>query len=383
MKFIIDGDYNTELITAIRKKDLPVSHIIIHAPHNPIGNSSIFLPENLPKIEEFESYTKFAQDHGLIPILGIDSTCQGNLEAHQDQFQATKAFYKKILEMGYENVLVSSPNNIAFVKHNYPLLKIFLSYSQSVTSSNRARLMLQMGANSIILQPDILKYFHAMENFNKIKKKYPNYAQTELILPLNIGCNWGCIYWYDHHNMQSHRTMNSPVLPNQEKASDVENEFDYPLLNCWKKRLEQPEQILKAGWITPYNISKYEKLGYDTFVLFTYGFSTDKSIKVIESYLNYSFEGNFNDILNIPRPYGNYWVNEKIEESMIQLESELVKDFCNQFPYYNYFPFEDEIDNYCKGYLEKFKTGNIQERNRILSNIAQKLQQIERGAINA
>lgn len=383
MKFIIDGDYNRDLITSIINKDLPVSHIIIHAPHNPIGNSSIFLPEKLPKYEEFESYTKFVQEHGLIPIVGIDSTCQGNLEAHQDQYIAIKSFYKDIIEMGYENILISSPNNIAFVKSGYPSLKIFLSYSQSVTSSNRARLMFQMGASSIILHPDILKYFHAMGNFNKIKEKYLILSHTDFILPLNLGCNWGCIYWFDHHNIQSHRTMNSPVSPNQELASDVENEFDYPLLNCWKKRLEQPNQILKAGWITPYNISNYVQMGYDTFLLFTYNFSTNKIINIIEAYVKNSFEGDFNEILNFPKPYGNYWENEKLEESMIQLENNMIKEFCYDFPYKNsYFPFEDEIDKYCNGYLEKFNVGNIEERNKILSNISQKLKQMERGAIN-
>ena len=51
MKIVLDGDYNKELVTLIKKEELPVTHIIVHVPHNPIGNSSIFLPKNLPTIQ--------------------------------------------------------------------------------------------------------------------------------------------------------------------------------------------------------------------------------------------------------------------------------------------------------------------------------------------
>ncbi|MFX0044181.1 MAG: hypothetical protein ACFE8L_14805, partial [Candidatus Hodarchaeota archaeon] len=109
MNFIIDGDYNKDLISLINKEKLPVSHIIVHVPQNPIGNSSIFLPKNLPSIKEFEEYTKIIQDNGIIPIAGLDSTCQGNLEAHFKQYRATKDLIQNLKKLGYKDVLLSSP----------------------------------------------------------------------------------------------------------------------------------------------------------------------------------------------------------------------------------------------------------------------------------
>ncbi len=382
MKFIIEGDYNRELISAITKKELPVTHIILHTPHNPIGNGSIFLPEKLPDREEFENYTKFVQDKGLTPIFGIDSSCQGNLESYVDHFRAYRKFLEDMIELGFENVLVSSPNILAFIKKNYPSLNIFLSYAQFVTSTNRAKLYFNIGSQSIILHPDILRYSYVMNNLTKIQEENQKISDTSYILPLNLGCNWGCIYWFDHHNMQSHRTMDSPVSSNQIEISDVENAFDFPLLECWKKRLEEPERILKAGWISPFNIEKYENMGYDTFLLFTYGFSKEKTLDILNSYMNKSFEGDFCKFLNIPNPYGNYGLEKTIEESMISLPDYVIKEFVENFPYEHFYPEEDEMNEFCKDYIKKCNEANVSVKKEVLSVIEKKLQKIERGAIN-
>ncbi|TXT67425.1 MAG: hypothetical protein BAJALOKI1v1_100038 [Promethearchaeota archaeon] len=382
MKFIIEGNYDRKLISTIVEKNLPVSHIIIHAPHNPIGNGSIFLPEKLPSRQEFESYTTFIEDKGLTPIFGIDSSCQGNLEAYIDHFEASLQYIEDMIELGYENALVSSPNILAFIDKNFPDLNIFLSYAQFTTSTNRAKIYFHMGADSIILHPDILRYSYAMKNLVKLQEKFPKIKDTNYILPLNLGCNWSCIYWFDHHNLQSHRTIDSPVSSNEGEISDVENGFDFPLLSCWKKRLENPDQLLKAGWISPFNIETYERMGYDTFLLFTYGFSTEKAVNVIEAYMNKTFKGNFTDLLNIPRPYGDYGLEEKISKSLIQLKDDVVKEFCEKFPYDHYYPEEEEMNELCRKYAKKCVASNEQEKQNLISVMEKNLRKLERGAIN-
>ena len=124
MQIIIDGDYNKDLVTLIRKQNLPVTHFIVHVPQNPIGNGSIFLPKKIPSFSEFEEFTRILHDNDITPIAGIDSTCQGNLEAHLQQYKATKAFVETLEGLEYKNILVSSPNNIGFFKENSPLMKI-------------------------------------------------------------------------------------------------------------------------------------------------------------------------------------------------------------------------------------------------------------------
>ena len=381
IKLIIDGYYNKELISLIDREKLPVTHIIVHVPQNPIGNSSIFLPRTLPTFNEFKEYTKVIQDHGIIPIAGIDSTCQGNLEAHIQQNQAILTLFEQLIEMEYKDILVSSPNNIGFVKENLPSMKIYLSYSQYVTSLNRGKILFEIGVDNIILHPDIVRYLNVLKNFIKLKQNFKETRDIDCILPLNIGCNWGCIHWYQHHNLQSHRTINSPVFPNQEEISDIENELDYPLLYCWRERLEKPENILKSGWISPSNIEIYENLGYEDYVLFISGFSNEKTLEIIKNYENKQLTMNLNEILNIPQPYGSYWPNDRVKKSLPMLKPEVMNDFCMNFPYQTHYPSENEINEYCVEYVKKLENGDNQERDEILNLTKTKMKIMEKGII--
>ncbi len=381
MKFIIDGDYNKDLISLFDREKLPVTHIIVHVPANPIGNSSIFLPKILPTFKEFEDYTKIIQDYGIIPIAGIDSTCQGNLEAHVKQNKAINSLFEKLLNIGYKDILVSSPNNVGVINANFPSIKIYLSYSQYVTSLNRGKIFFNLGVDSIILHPDIIRYFHTLKNFIKLKENEIKSREIDYILPLNLGCNWGCIHWYQHHNIQSHRTINSPVSSNQENISDIENAFDYPMLYCWKKRLEEPLNLLKTGWISPNNIDLYEKLGFKTFLLFTSKFSNEKIKEIINSYMNKSLNIDFNEYLNFPQPYGNYWPGNTVKKSINRLDPGVIKEFCSTFPYDTYYPFEKEIKEHCNKYVKQLQIGDIKERDKIIELITKKMQKIEKGVL--
>jgi hypothetical protein len=382
MKFIIDGNYNKELIPLLKSEELPVSHILVHTPDNPLGNGSVFLPERMPSFEEFKSYTKLIKKFDFIPIAGMDSTCQGNLEAHMQQHKAINSFFDTLIDLGYNDFLISSPNNIGYIKANYPSMKVFLSYSQYTTSLNRSKIFFDMGADYITLHPDIIRSFPALENLIKLKEKIENDRIVDYILPLNLGCNWGCIYWYQHHNLQSHRTIKSPVFPDQQKFSDIDDEFDYPMLNCWKERLNNPANVLKSGWISPYNIDSYSDIGYDNYLLFTQGFSTQKIIKILNYYLKGSFNDDFFEILNIPHPYGNYWSKEKVKTAMGNFPAAATKQFCESYPYQESYPFEKEINSYCKSKAKEFLAQNDKERQEIVDLIDEKLEEIEKGAVN-
>ena len=380
MNFIIDGNYNKELITEISEKNLPVSHIIVHVPKNPLGNGSVLLPQEFPSFEEFEEYTKLVQENGYIPIAGLDSTCQGNLEAHIDQYQAIISMLQELIDLGYTHFLVSSPNNVGLINEQFPSVDIYLSYSQYITSLNRARIFSDIGVDVITLHPDIIRDFSALENFHKLGSTSGKTTQLEYILPLNLGCNWGCIQWYQHHNIQSHRTISSSVFSDQEKLSNVEHAYDYPMLYCWKKRLQNPKNLLKTGWIAPNNIEMYEDLGYNRFLLFANGFSTKKVIKILDSYNNKTLDTDFSEFLNFPHPYGDYWPKEKVLKAMFSLKPTLIEDFCNNFPYHTHYPFESDINEYCAGYVKNYKSEN-ETKKELIELIDQKMKQLEKGAI--
>lgn len=381
MEIVLEGDYSKEVVQIIKEKDLPVTHYIVYIPDSSFGSGSITLPEQLPSWEDFEDFLSVLKDTNIVPIANLDTSCQGNLEAHVDQYNANMELLDKLESLSIKDYLVSAPNNIRFIKHQKKDVRVSLSYAQLVTSMNRAKVLFDIGADTIVLHPDTLRNLKSMKNFLKIPTKFFPDRDLDYILPLNLGCNWGCIQWYYHHNMQSHRTINSPVLPNQESISNVDNEFDYPLLYCWKRRLEKPSNILKAGWISPHSIQMYENLGYKRFLLMTYGMDSNQIVSMIRGYNTKLLEQPFNDFLNIPHPYGKYWNVEKSRSTLPLLEPKLLKDFCDGFPYEESYPFEKEAEKYCNEYINKFEKGNIESKDQILELINNKLTELYKGAV--
>jgi len=353
--------------------------VVVHVPNTPIGNSSIFLPFKQYSFSEFEEYTKVIQEMGIIPIAGLDSTCQGNLEAHSEHNKATMQLLQSLKTIGYSEILLSSPNNVGFFKEQYQGAKIYVSYSQYITSMNRARIFSNIGAHSIILHPDIIRSFNSLKNFMKMKAQSNNGKSLDFIIPLNIGCNWGCIYWYQHHNLQSHRTINSPIFWDQMNVSDVQDGYDYSLLNCWKQRIEKPVSFLKGGWVSPWNIIEYENLGFNYFFFSTYQLSVSKIMNILKSYMEKSTDLNLFDYIRIPTPYGDYWDPNTMNASIYEFNSLNVKDFCHDFPYNAPFPFEEQISQYCSDFNKKIIVKDPNQKERMLTLINKKIGEIQKG----
>jgi len=380
MKLILNGDYNKKLIDEISKKGLPVTHYIMYVPQNSIGSSSIFLPRSLPNWDEFNDFVQHVKQTEITPIAQIDSTCQGNFEAHVEQFHATISLMERLKHLGIKEVVVSSPNNVGFIKAKFPTFKIYLSYSQLVVSMNRAKIFFEVGADNIILHPDVARNMNTLKNFLKLPSKLGRSQESEFILPLNLGCNWGCIQWYYHHNLQSHRTISSPVFENQSEISNVKDEFDYPLLYCWKKRVEDPKRILKACWISPLDLVYYEEMGYENFLLFTNGMNTPQSISLIESYTKKTLDLDFNEFLQIPHPYGDYWPKDLANNSLIQLTPEIISEFSGKLPR-NGTHTEEDLNRYYEEFSDKTPAGDLKARETLLSLIEKKLEELRKGAI--
>ncbi len=380
MKFILNGDYDNQLIDKILRKKFPVTHYIVYVPQNSIGSSSIVLPKSLPTWAEFEDFIAHLKQAEITPIAQIDSTCQGNFEAHAEQFRANIKLMEQLKHLGIKEVVVSSPNNVGFIRAKFPDMKIYLSYSQLVTSMNRARIFFELGADTIILHPDIARNLNALKNFLLLPSKMEQSQEFDFILPLNLGCDWGCIQWYYHHNLQSHRTMSSPITENQANLSNVENEFDYPLLYCWKKRLLDPKRILKACWISPVDVNHYEELGYKNFLLFINGMDSSESIAMIDAYIKKTIDRSFNEFLQIPHPYGDYWFKDLAKDSLIQLTPEIVREFSGNLPR-NGTHTEEDLDRYYQEYSKRFPQGDSKAQKTLLSLIEGKLEEIRKGAI--
>ena len=171
MDLIVESDINSEIIKLIKEKKYPVSRIILHVPDSPFGNGSIFLPKDLPAYSMFKKFVEDAHSAGINIIAGLDTTCQGNLEAHVDHNAAIEKSVFNLRDLGINEFLVSAPNVIGYIKARVPEARVYLSYSQQVTTLNRARIFLDIGSDAIILHPDVIRYQPLLKNMVKLPQK--------------------------------------------------------------------------------------------------------------------------------------------------------------------------------------------------------------------
>jgi hypothetical protein len=72
---------------------------------------------------------------------------------------------------------------------------------------------------------------------------------------------------------------------------------------------------------------------------------------------------------------------KKVLKAMFSLKPTLIEDFCNNFPYHTYYPFESDINEYCASYIKKYKSENETNKKELIELIDQKMKQLEKGAI--
>jgi hypothetical protein len=239
--------------------------------------------------------------------------------------------------------------------------------------------LFKFGADVLYLHPDIVRNVSLLRNLQKLSQADLPAGTRAMVLPLNIGCNWGCIHWYQHHNLQSHRTLVSPLNPSPESISDEPDGFDYPILDCWRKRLEHPSELLRAGWIPPPDLHRYQELGYDTFLVVVSGLGKSESLRLIRAYAEQLPLDGFERYLAIAHPYGEYWPAESARQALVSLNAEFLSDFCAGFPFDEVYPFESRAEEYCRSVVSRLKSGDEGARALVRRIAEHKLEQMTCG----
>ncbi|MFW6153602.1 MAG: hypothetical protein ACOC95_00110 [Planctomycetota bacterium] len=73
--------------------------------------------------------------------------------------------------------------------------------------------------------------------------------------------------------------------------------LDYCFLRCTQQRLARPALFIKAAWIRPEDLARYEAIGYESFKLLERGIPSEALARRVEAYGARRFEGNLAELL--------------------------------------------------------------------------------------
>jgi Collagenase and related proteases len=226
---------------------------------------------------------KEAHAHGIGFNYLINAANLAGLEQTRAGQKKIRALLDRIDRSGADGVTVSAPCLMQIVKKNHPRLKTRVGVFAVVDSGEKARQWEDMGADTICVSA-----IACNRDFARLRA-IRSAVTCDLELLVNASCLPGCAYELTHMNMLSQGSRSGDPL----KGFCL----DYCFLHCSKRRLADPVNFVKAVWIRPEDIGRYEKLGYSWFKIVERGCPGDLLVRRVQAYAEQSFDGNLYELV--------------------------------------------------------------------------------------
>jgi collagenase-like PrtC family protease len=278
MKYLVACNWDPALLDQI---DYPeVSTLFGGLPDTVISSgrpSSLIRPVSRDTVKRFISRVhekKWTFDYN------VNSPCTGNLEVTRKGWKAIMKYLEGIAELGVDALTITNTNLIGMVKKNFPKMKINLSTYQRVAEVTRARRFEDMGVDLIMLSENLNRDFKTLRAIRKAVK-------CELALIANVGCIYDCPNALTHSNSTAH------------SGTKGQNTLfaDAPMLHCFSKRMESPEELIKIRWIRPEDVGHYEDVGIDVLKIIERNSTTETLAERVKAYSQRRYDGNLLSLL--------------------------------------------------------------------------------------
>ena len=163
----------------------------------------------------------------------------------------------------------------------------------------------------------------------------------------NPSCLYLCYLDTNHINMMSHSAQGGHI-----SGGFV---LDHCQVYCQQMKLAKPEELIKARWVRPEDVQDYDEVGIDSLKLLERFRTTETMMEVVHAYEQRRFDGNFVELLTLPRrnAYNPPNLEYLIRPDVVNVD--LMLEMADIFGY----SFSDVIgiDNRAlDGFAEHFKT---------------------------
>jgi collagenase-like PrtC family protease len=226
---------------------------------------------------------KEAHAHGICFNYLINAANLAGLEQTRSGQKKIRALLDRIDESGADAVTISAPYLLQIVKKNHPRLKTRVGVFAVVDSAEKARQWEELGADVICVSA-----IACNRDFSRLSAIRRAVA-CDLELLVNASCLPGCAYELTHMNMLSQGSRSGDRL----KGFCL----DYCFLHCSARRLSDPVNYVKAVWIRPEDIRRYEAIGYTWFKIVERGCPGDLLIRRVQAYSRRGFDGNLYELI--------------------------------------------------------------------------------------
>jgi len=256
----------------------PVSALYGSLSEEPGGRAKKWLPA--AGAEQIAEHIDQARARGIDFFYTLNGSCGANREftAEGQKWLAERLGW--LVEVGAAGVVATNPSVIEMVKRRYPELRVTVSSIVNIDSVDKALFYQQLGVDTIYLPEYLGREFRLLR---ALRKK----VKCELVLLVNLGCLVHCPLRDYHANFVSHSS----------ECLDRGCYFDYSLAKCTQIKSQSPVELMKAPWIRPEDLCRYEAIGFTHFKLAGREKGSEWILRAVAAYTAREYRGPLNDLI--------------------------------------------------------------------------------------
>jgi len=278
MRLSVPANFDPDLVPQLAL--FPVEDVYGKLPWDVVGGGRPSYMGTPITERSLSTYVGRLAHHGIDFNYLLNASCLGNREFSRSWQKKTTRLLERLEEMGVHRLTVSTPFLLELVKRRFPSFKVKVGIYAQVDSPRRARFWSDLGADAITLES-----FSINRHFDRLAA-IRNSVSCDLQLIANHVCLPNCALQPYHQNGFAHASDGSDGLF-----------IDYCILRCARIRCQDPSNFIKAQWIRPEDLGRYEKMGFDSFKLLERGIPSVDLLRRVKAYGERKHSGNLADLL--------------------------------------------------------------------------------------
>lgn len=357
LSFSIPADFQVSTMEQIGKRnakwDIPIKEV--YGSLNPsifgTGRSSSVLRQI--KFDTLKKYVAACEQNGVKFNYALNFNCTSNMEFTDKGKKEVVKFLRKLGSIGVERFTAVLPSIMELLNFAVPDAKVSVSVISNVDSYGRLKAFLASKNVDRVMLPEYLN--RRMSKLEKVTS-YGKNLGVEFGTIVNGLCLIDCPFRDFHYSFNSHAMGGKNFQP-----------ADYYVSICTLRKLENPTEVLKMGWIRPEDLKHYVSADVNVFKIAGREMYKPDFLRVVDIYNEGSFEGNLWELF---RCFSQTPPNEKLNYSKMfnMPNSEEMSQFTRRFFEAKSFCTTKECEtcNYCNTNSNLIHANNFNDWKEIL-----------------
>ena len=211
----------------------------------------------------------------------LNSSSMNNLEFTSEGQRELRRLLDWLSEIEVDTITVANLFFLRQIKQRYPHFGVRVSSHRETDNPRKARFWEDNGADCIVIsETTIHREFEVLAAIRDA-------VHVDLSLIVNNWCRQDCAIASNH----------AVLLSNASRNDKQQFPLDYCSVYCNAYRLEEPVNYIRANWIRPEDLGRYQKLGYTNFKIVERNTPTELLALRVRAYHAGRYDGNLLDLV--------------------------------------------------------------------------------------